>query len=54
MRSKAEIEDQLNKAMDVIHDPDERGAWGMSYEEGVQAALDWVVENIEEGPMDGD
>ena len=48
MKSKREIEDVLNRV-------DEFGASkfpGMSYEEGVSAALRWVLDEIEEDPLE--
>lgn len=37
------IQEVRDRALEVFHDPTNRGSWGMSYEEGVQAALDWVL-----------
>ena len=48
-RSEDEINDQYAKAVD------EAGKWpGMSYTDGVQAALLWVLGERDEGPMDDD
>ncbi len=51
-KSQPEIDEQVNKAYEGL----ENGSkWpGMSYEQGVQAALDWVTGQIDEAPMDGD
>lgn len=50
-RSEDEINDQLDKA---IESADTNGSqWpGMSYEQGVQAALRWVTGDEDTGPMD--
>lgn len=46
MRSKSEIDEQIERAID------ENGVYfGMSYEEGVVAALDWVIGFIDEKPI---
>jgi hypothetical protein len=49
-----QIDDQLNKAHEVIDDPDNRGFWGQSYEEGVVNALRWVTGEYSDAPMDND
>jgi len=49
-RTKSEIEEQLNKALDALDTGSKYP--GMSYEEGVSAALDWVIGNIDDRPMD--
>ena len=47
-----EIDDQLNKALEGI---DGGSKWpGMSYEQGVEAALNWVQGHYENAPMDDD
>ena len=52
MRSQEEIDAQLNKATDGI---DEGSKWpGMSYEQGVQAALLWVTGGWNDKPMEDD
>lgn len=49
MRPQSEIDDQMNKASDAV---DGGGKWpGMSYEEGVEAALSWVCGLRDEVPM---
>ena len=45
-RTENEIQDQIGRAMD---NPGQYP--GMSYEEGVQAALDWVTGHTDEVPM---
>lgn len=52
MRTRQEIDDQLNKAADGM---DKGSKWpGMSYEQGVDHALRWVTGDEEIGPMDED
>lgn len=48
--SEDEINDQVNKSLEA----EECGSrWpGMTYEQGVRAALDWVLGDEETGPMD--
>jgi hypothetical protein len=50
MKTKREIEDQIAETFDQM----ENGTrWpGMSYEEGVRNALDWVIGNTDTKPMD--
>lgn len=43
MKTVEEIEDMRYKADDIKLDPNNKGMWGMSYEEGVSAALAWVL-----------
>ena len=46
-RTEDEIEEQLGLAVD------NQAIWpGMSYSDGVQAALRWVLGEQDEGPMD--
>lgn len=52
MRSKKEIEEQTNLAVDVTYDDNNPGCFGMTYEDGVVSALDWVLEVTEDKPMD--
>jgi predicted secreted Zn-dependent protease len=50
MRTKEEIDNQLNLAADQ----EEKGGSqypGMTYEQGVQAALLWVTEKYDETPL---
>lgn len=52
MRSEPAIEGQIAKAFEGVTGG---SRWpGMSYEEGVREALDWVLENTEDAPMDQD
>ena len=46
MRSRQEIDDELDKTMSK-----ESTCMDKSYIDGVQAALEWVIEDIEEAPM---
>ena len=51
-RTRKEIEDQIAEAIDAM---DEGGRWpGMTYEEGVSAALQWVTGETDDAPMDND
>ncbi len=50
MRTKKEIDEQI----DMVIDGDVSKFPGMAYEEGVRAALEWVVEDTEDKPMDDD
>lgn len=49
-------EDQINEQIDEASDGIDSGSrWpGMSYEQGVKAALDWVLGNEELAPMADD
>ncbi len=50
-RSEEEIDEQVNKATENINTVG--SAWrGMSYEQGVRDALDWVTSNSDDPPMD--
>ncbi|HEY5785231.1 MAG TPA: hypothetical protein VIT65_10680 [Microlunatus sp.] len=52
-RTSTEIDDQSAKAGDSISEGMSR--WpGMTYEEGVDAALRWVTGDSDDAPMDGD
>jgi len=50
MRTKDEMYDQI----DIATEKQESGEGfnGMSYEDGVKAALEWAMEDTEEKPMD--
>lgn len=49
-RSEEEINDVLNKAMEGV---DKGSKWpGMSYEQGVLAALDWLFGTVDFNPME--
>lgn len=53
MRSKEEIEDQVAASVDSKDENGAAGKWpGMSYEDGVEAALMWVLEERDEAPME--
>ena len=53
MRDQNEIDDQLAKAGESTMEGLAR--WpGMTYEQGVEAALLWVTGESDEAPMDGD
>lgn len=43
MKSETEIQEMADKAADAARNPQ---FFGMSYEQGVQAALDWVLGNM--------
>lgn len=46
-RTSEELDEQRGKAID------EAGKWpGMSYTDGVQATIDWIFGDRDEGPMD--
>ena len=47
MRSNDEIEEQIGEATDS-----DGKFSGMTYEEGVKNALEWVLEETEDKPMD--
>jgi hypothetical protein len=46
MRTQPQIDEQINKAMQST------AMTGMTYEEGVRAALEWVSDITEEEPME--
>jgi len=49
-RTRKEIDDVLNKAFET---EDNSKFWGMSYEEGLIAMYDWLIEDDpEDAPMD--
>ena len=52
MRSEPEIQDMADKASDMIAKGEGRFS-GMSYMEGVRAALEWIMElNGDESPLE--
>lgn len=52
VRSDSEIDECLNKAMEAL---DTGSKWpGMSYEEGVEAAIKWLTEEQSLNPMEDD
>jgi hypothetical protein len=51
-KTRAEIDDCLNMAAEQIEDGSKYP--GMSYEEGIRAALEWVTGDVDEHPMEED
>jgi hypothetical protein len=51
MKTRQEIEDQIDKALESKQESPSRLS-GMTYEEGVDAALRWVLGDAEYAPMD--
>ena len=50
MRTEQEIEAMTDKAVEHSHE----NKWpGMTYEQGVRAALDWVMEYEDDDPTEG-
>lgn len=50
MRPQAEIDEQLNLALDS--EEAGRSRWpGMTYEQGVEAAIRWVTGQVDDKPM---
>lgn len=47
MKTVAEIEKQIDIASE-----DNNKFSGMTYEQGVEAALSWVMDEVDEAPMD--
>lgn len=55
LRSEEEIEAQLDKTSDLINETNGKSKWpGMTYERGVQAALEWVLCHADEPPIEED
>jgi hypothetical protein len=50
MKDETEIETQTDKAAEAATKPSKYP--GMTYEQGVRDALDWVLDNIDEAPME--
>lgn len=50
MKTREEVNEQIDKAQQSIESGE--GYHGMSYEEGVKAALEWVMGDIEEKPIE--
>ena len=50
MRTKDEMYDQINTATEKQESGE--GFIGMSYEDGVKAALEWAMGNTDDKPMD--
>lgn len=51
-KNRDEISEMIQKAMDSRDQDGGSPLFGMSYEEGVIAALDWVTGNMDEPPME--
>jgi hypothetical protein len=50
-RQDNEVDEVLNKAAEAVDEGTSQ--WpGMSYEQGVQAALDWILGHTDENPME--
>ena len=50
MKTRKEVDEQIDKAQQAIESGE--GYHGMSYEEGVKAALEWVMGDIDEEPIE--
>lgn len=52
MKTPTEIDDACERAAKMQHQANENGSKyrGMTYEDGLRDALDWVCENIDEDP----
>lgn len=50
MRSREEIDNCMNLTGDAIEEGSKYP--GMSYEEGVRAALEWVTGDVDDHPME--
>jgi len=50
MRTADEIQAMADKAGTVMEDPNARKCHGQTYEEGVRAALEWVLNPKEDCP----
>lgn len=50
IRTEKEINDQIDKAYDIIVEGG--GCFGMTYEEGVKAALEWVSLYSDDKPIE--
>lgn len=53
MRTEKEIDEQIDRALNVM-DTKGTDVPGMSYEEGVEAALRWVLEHEPEPPIESE
>lgn len=49
--TEKEIEDAIAKCCDLA-DSGQNPFWGMTYLDGVRAALDWVTGNTDEHPLE--
>jgi hypothetical protein len=52
MRTRDEINDLMDKAAEGINEGSRFP--GMSYEEGIRAAIEWLTEENDEHPLDED
>jgi hypothetical protein len=53
-RSRDEVEAEAVKAIESKEQHGRAGQWpGMAYEDGVLAALDWVLGDDDQAPMEG-
>ena len=50
MRAIREIEEQIDLANETMEDGGK--SFGMTYEDGVKNALQWVIEETDDKPMD--
>lgn len=50
-RSRSEIDEQMNETVDAV-DSGQSSFPGMSYEQGVDAALRWVTGDSNDAPME--
>ena len=50
MKTRKEVDEQIDKAQQAIESGE--GYHGMGYEEGVKAALEWVMGDIDEEPIE--
>lgn len=55
MKTKKEIEDACERAAEMHDRASENGSKypGMTYEDGLREAFDWITENQEEDPTEG-
>lgn len=49
-RTVEEIDEQMDRAAD-LEDSGENPYWGMTYAQGVKAALGWVTGELDEEPL---
>lgn len=55
MKSEIEINDMIDKVankMDDIAKGESEGCYSMTYEDGVKCTLEWVMEYIDEEPIE--
>jgi hypothetical protein len=50
VKTRKEVDVQIDKANEFIENG--TGCHGMSYEEGVKAALEWVMGDVDEEPIE--